>query len=260
MNTKNINTLLSWSAAGLVLIIAIIGFALSYNALFNVALDNGYTFWLAVLWPFLIDFAIVVFSLGVVRAYVWREHSRWPWFLVGLFTIATIVFNLVHAGGEVVSINVFGYSVGMAYLVGVVPPVALFLSFETLMSMIKSVVARQGLIESIDSLRTTIHELRQQHGQAISDAELIKAELTESQAELDSVKRQIADKRKEFSDIGQTNVFIANADKLTKEERLPIVKDMILAGVKDSVIVESLSISDKTLGRYRTELNGQLNK
>lgn len=258
MNTKQITSILSWLAAGLVLIIAAIGFALSYNALYSVAISNGFVRWAAVLWPLLIDFAMVVFSIGVVRAYVWREHSRWPWFLVGVFTIGTIVFNLVHAGGNVDQISVYGYGIKMVYLVGIVPPVALFLSFETLMSMIKDAAGRQGLIESVDSLKTKIHELRQAHASALAEAETAKTELAKYRTTLETIKAEIKDKQKTIDAVGQTRVFVPNPQLLTKEQRLPIVRDMISAGIADNVITESLTISDKTLGRYRTELNGQL--
>ena len=108
---------------GLTLTIALIGFTLSYSALYQVAIDNGVPANLAALWPLLIDFALVVFSVSVLNSKVNRKRQSGGWLLVIFFTVLTLFFNAVHAGtGDIVKL-----------IVAFVPPVALFFSFERFM-------------------------------------------------------------------------------------------------------------------------------
>lgn len=119
---------------GLVLLLAVIAFVLSYNALRAVAVDNGIPDKLAYIWPLLVDFALVVFSLAILRASLLNERTFWYWVMVICFAIATVCFNIVHAPSNI-----------LARIVAVVPPVALLLSFETLMSMVRSNVRRSAV-------------------------------------------------------------------------------------------------------------------
>jgi len=117
---------ISAATAFLVAMLALGALALSYDALRAVAGANGIEGWKSLVWPLLIDASLVVFSLAVVRNSLRGESTRWPWFLVGLYTLATVVFNLLHSPGNLT-----------AYAAAIVAPVSLFLSFETLMGSIK---------------------------------------------------------------------------------------------------------------------------
>jgi hypothetical protein len=139
--TTKISKLTSW----LVGILAGIAFLLSYNALQAVAGTNGIEGWRSYVWPLLIDASLVVFSLAVVRNSLRGERTAWPWVLVGLYTMATLVFNLVHAPGHLT-----------AWAVAIVAPVSLFLSFETLMSQLTAEVKRSAVVRSLANLSAEV--------------------------------------------------------------------------------------------------------
>jgi DNA-binding CsgD family transcriptional regulator len=135
--------LISYSSALLVFLLATGAFVLSYATLWDTALAYGLPPRLAWIWPLLVDFALVVFSLAVVRASLYNERTWWPWLLVALYTIATVAFNILHA-----PVNL------TAQVVAVVAPLSLFLSFETLMAMLKSEVRRKQRVQSLEELQT----------------------------------------------------------------------------------------------------------
>jgi phage host-nuclease inhibitor protein Gam len=142
--TKTINHL----TAGLVFLLAAGSFILSYSNLYETGLSLGLSPKLAWIWPLLVDFALIVFSLAVVRAGLHNERTWWPWLLVGVYTVATVAFNIYHAPANLA-----------AQIVAIVAPVSLFLSFETLMGMLKSGVRRSGLSLSIGELSAKLNEL-----------------------------------------------------------------------------------------------------
>lgn len=137
MNSKNISRI----TAILVGVLATFSLAISYNALRDVAAANGLVGWQSIIWPLLVDFALIVFSLAVVRNSLYQERTAWPWLLVFLYTAGTVTFNLIHAPANLT-----------ARTVAVVAPVSLFLSFETLMAMLKSEIKRTAATASLAEL------------------------------------------------------------------------------------------------------------
>lgn len=116
----------------LVLIIAAMSFVLSYHALQTLSASNGMPYYLSLIWPLLIDFSLIVFSLCVVTAHVHGDSTWRQWVLVGLSTVATCVYNYLHAPNTLI-----------AQSIAVVPPVMLFFSFELLMMQLKNSIKRQ---------------------------------------------------------------------------------------------------------------------
>ena len=128
----------------LVGLLAIGAFSLSYDALQGIANDAGIEGWKSYVWPFLIDFALIVFSLAVVRNERLREKVEWPWILVGFFTFATIVFNVLHSltiGEETQKY--------LSPIMAAIAPVAFVLAFETLMSQLRQHISRDTKIKNI---------------------------------------------------------------------------------------------------------------
>ena len=85
---RNLHTLISTTTALLVSLLAPGALVLSYNALRGVATAYGLSGWQSYVWPLLLDFALVVFSLAVVRNALLRERTLWPWTLKTLQRIA----------------------------------------------------------------------------------------------------------------------------------------------------------------------------
>lgn len=107
--------------------LAVAGFAMSYDALHSLAVDQGVPAALAWLWPLVVDGFIVVASLSVVRAVADGRRAAYPWVLVLAFSGISVAFNVIHAAPTLV-----------ARLVAAIPPAALVLSFELLMRQLRA--------------------------------------------------------------------------------------------------------------------------
>jgi hypothetical protein len=112
------------SAAG-VLVLAAAAFTLSYDALHQLALDSRVRPGLAWLWPVVIDGTIVVALLTVLAAKRVAARAGYPWTLAGLFSTASVAFNVAHAPDRPV-----------AQLVFAMAPVALVLTTHLLMQQV----------------------------------------------------------------------------------------------------------------------------
>ncbi len=110
--------------------LAIAGFAMSYEALHSLAVEQGVPAPLAWLWPLVVDGFIVVASLSVVRTVADGRHAAYPWLLVLAFSSISVAFNVMHAAPTVV-----------ARFVAAIPPTALVLSFELLMRQLREQVS-----------------------------------------------------------------------------------------------------------------------
>jgi hypothetical protein len=109
------------SAAG-VLLLAAAAFTLSYDALHQLALESRVRPGLAWMWPVVIDGTIVIALLTVLAAKRAGARAAYPWTLAGLFSLASVAFNIAHAPDRPV-----------ARLVFAVAPVALVLTTHLLM-------------------------------------------------------------------------------------------------------------------------------
>jgi hypothetical protein len=109
------------SATG-VLLLAAAAFTLSYDALHQLALDSRVRPALAWLWPVVIDGTIVVALLTVLAAKRATTRAGYPWALAGLFSAASVAFNIAHAPDRPV-----------AQLVFAMAPIALVLTTHLLM-------------------------------------------------------------------------------------------------------------------------------
>ena len=112
------------SAAG-VLVLAAAAFTLSYDALHQLALDSRVRPGLAWLWPVVIDGTIVVALLTVLAAKRAAAKTGYPWALAGLFSLASVAFNVAHAPERPVARLVFAMA-----------PVALVLTTHLLMQQV----------------------------------------------------------------------------------------------------------------------------
>ena len=103
------------------------------------------------MYPAIIDGAIIVFSLSVLRANLTRERTVYPWVLVSVFTLLSVVLNIIHAQQEL-----------LAQFLAAIPPVALFLSFELLLAHLKETAVR---LEAQNSLDEIVREIREKESE-----------------------------------------------------------------------------------------------
>lgn len=204
------NGVISFVTGFLILLIAVGSFALSYNNLHQTALDHGIGSNLAYIWPLLIDFALVVFSLAVVQSNLNNEPAYRRWLMVALYTIATIAFNVYHAPANIA-----------AQIVAVVAPVTLFLSFETLMAMLKNGVIKRNLVASLSQLKQEFERLNGELGQ-------VKNELSFSEIELTQTAQKVAQKGQEVVNLSQQM-----SDLMSQIERLEVQKERLNSEVNE---------------------------
>ena len=168
------NTLISTLTGVLVFLLAAAAFLLSFDALKHLAATNGIPAGKSWIYPAIVDGAIIVFSLSVLQASLNRQHTLYPWILVGAFTVLSVILNIVHAPTTFLS-----------RVLAAIPPLALFLSFELLMGQIKGLVQRSGAIQSLQELFEAIRQK-----QAEID-ELIRVRRDEMQVVIDQHKAEV---------------------------------------------------------------------
>jgi hypothetical protein len=150
---------ISRATAALVFLLALGAFALSYVSL---AAANGLGGWQSYVWPLMLDAALVICSLAVLRANLQGERAVYPWSLVILFSVGTLVFNVLHAQE---------YKLPPA-MVAAVAPVALFLSFELLVGMLRSEIRRHNAMQDLNTAQAALQA-------ALGDLETKRSELQE---------------------------------------------------------------------------------
>jgi len=102
----NLNKTIAIITSALVLVIALISFVLSYHALQGVASINGLdNWWLSHLWPLLVDFSLITFSLSVVTAHLHNESTWKQWVLTIISTGLTIFYNALYSSMIVMSLS-----------------------------------------------------------------------------------------------------------------------------------------------------------
>jgi len=101
-------------------------FALSYDALHQLAVANQVPRPLAWIWPLIVDGFIIVASLAILHAVQNRRPARYPWALLVAFSALSVAFNVLHAPPTAI-----------ARLVAAVPPLTVVLSFELLMRQLR---------------------------------------------------------------------------------------------------------------------------
>ena len=254
MTSKSINKTISYITAGLVFLVALGAFALSYNALRQMAAANGITGWQSHIWPLLIDFSLVVFSLAVVRASLHGERTIWPWSLVGLYTVATVIFNILHAPNDTI-----------AQIMAAVAPVSLFLSFETLMSHLKIEVSRHGVTTSLDQMNQVVSDRQNELvkldaaiAQRMSRIETLQAQISQMNRSISANDTASDEPTSQTDEQRAAHLNQANDTRQAQvEARREQVLDMLGQGMSQADMVKATGKSLSTIRRDVAALNGR---
>jgi uncharacterized protein YerC len=213
----------------LVALLAAGAFALSFTALKELASANGVSVGLTWIWPLILDGAIIVFSMAVLRASLYRESARYPMTLVVCATVASVVFNLAHAPENLV-----------ARLMSCVPPLALFAAFELVVRQIRSEVERGTCLASLNELSEHLEHLSSRRDVLEGQVQQISARRDSLKLELKQVKSPTVHS---LLDMANT----AKADKIS--ERLSLVADLLGQGRTPTEIATRAGVSAKTVKR-----------
>ncbi|MBK9056029.1 MAG: DUF2637 domain-containing protein [Chloroflexi bacterium] len=270
------NTLISTLTGVLVFLLAAAAFLLSFDALKHLAATNGIPAGKSWIYPAIVDGAIIVFSLSVLQASLNRQHTLYPWILVGAFTVLSVILNIVHAPASFLS-----------RVLAAIPPLALFLSFELLMGQIKGIVQRSGAIQSLQELFEAIRQkqaeldelirVRRDEMQVVIDqhnAEVTKLttqteQLTAKKEALQSELQELRAEQKSLQKAEQTydTVSIERARAARDSAKQEAIETLLafLAEHPNATLTEIAEVinrSKSTVSGYVNELqtNGQLHK
>ena len=181
---KSINWLFLITAAIVTFLFAS-AFILSYDALLNLARDNGITPKLAPLWPLGLDAFMAAASLAVIWASTNQTRVIWFRFLVGGAVLASIGGNIIHADGTIT-----------AQAIAALPPIVAFLSFEVLMAMVRHETERAGLRSTLDQLQTDIDQVRAEYDQQVAELESTRDKARTARGRLRTIDEKLADQKR----------------------------------------------------------------
>lgn len=236
--------------------LALAAFVLSFEAISALAVENGVNPSLAWLMPILVDGAMIVFSINVLRATVAGESTRIGWGLILAFTAVSVVFNIEHGQKTL-------WGVAMSALA----PIALFTSFETLMTQIRAaaqhglniVKARleseiEKLKEAYKNLKATYNELKAAHEELKADYEALQDRANRLQERADEVKvvkaenTRLKNKLKELESIEAIPASLGPAGR----DLLKVIDGRMTA----AEMARQHEFSESWLSRYIPMLNG----
>ena len=164
-----------WIVRLTVVLTALIGlaaFILSFSAVRALAASNNVPDNLAWLFPLLADAVVIVAGLSVIGQHMEGESTRYQWLLVALFTILSIVLNFLHAPDN-----------WTARGLSVVPPIALFLTFELLSVQIQRAAKRSEKRDTLAQLDQQIEQLNRNQAALEQTNTAARAKLEKDMAE-----------------------------------------------------------------------------
>lgn len=214
----------SWLAAILVGLLALLSFILSYSSLRDLALANGVGFWLSFIWPLLLDFSMVVCSVVILRASLRGDKARWPWVLTGTYTGLAVLGNILDVAS-------LGIPPGVVQAgVKALAALTCFVTFELLMGMVHSEVKRSSDPKGpTKGQRPTLlrsrHSAKTESGQGDTPGQKAKAPVTPDLVEVTGRREQVL--------------------------------ALLSEGLKGPEIAARLGVSERTVKRDRQALNGR---
>lgn len=250
---QRINHLISLTSALLVLFLAGSAFFLSFESLKDLAVQMGVAEGIAWLYPAIIDGAIIVFSLSVLRANLTRERTVYPWVLVSMFTLLSVVLNIIHAQQEL-----------LAQFLAAIPPVALFLSFELLLAQLKETAVRletqnslNEIVREIGEKESKLDEIVQERSATIEKLEREIGRLTEHKNQLSSDMQNFSIKQELKKPSESVTIEHARQTRTAKKRELMQQLLEIFRTKSNATLSELAPIigrSKSTIGGYLSEL------
>lgn len=128
----NPTKLISYAFGVIVFLILVSSFTLSYSNLQESAIDAGIEPLLAPMWPLCLDLFLAGSSLYILRSNLLTEDSRPGWVVLIIFTAVSTAFNVIHSPENITAQSTHA-----------VPPIALCISLELLMMILKSDLSRE---------------------------------------------------------------------------------------------------------------------
>ena len=242
------------TGATFVLTIAVGGaaFVLSFEAVRELAAANGVPGHLAWLFPLLADTVVIAAGLSVIAQHFEGEGARYQWGLVLVFTLLSVVLNFLHAPENWVARGL-----------SVVPPLALFLTFELLSVQIRRSALRSEKTDTLRVLSAQIETARRQVDTQKASLDKDIADLTARRDKLvQDIEQLKMDKRETKRDKPMDKPAPVQDMALTPVQRRERVVQIIRTAnghgapsVED--IADKLGVHPKTIKRDLVEIERQ---
>lgn len=180
----------------LTLLLALFSFVLSFNSLTELADEHDVS--IPFLFPFLVEFGVVIFSLNALYRSLNGESAKWQWALIIGSSLLAGSFNIVHAKPEFIS-----------RLIAAMPSLFLVLSFETFLQQVKYSTKRNETVQSLEVLQ---RNFANQQVKIAARLEQMKATLRQKFAiERDKLQSEIAELSEQSAKL-DANVSRKNAE------------------------------------------------
>lgn len=247
----------------LTLTLAIFSFILSFNSLTDLARQHGVS--IPALFPFVVEFAVVIFSLNALYRSLVGEPTRWQWSLIILSSLLAGAFNVAHATPDWLSRTIGG-----------MPSLFLLLSFESFLSLLKYNVQQTAALTNLSELtrqgqerQTELDNLNQTLGDKTAQLSRLQDKIHSLTDQLRGLEQQV-----KLAEVGTTAgsdldqavsashpvslLDKANQAKTAKvAQRQASVLALLQEGLSPMDISRQLQVSVKTIKRDLNSLNGQ---
>jgi hypothetical protein len=243
------NKTIAWLTGILTLLLALFSFILSFNALADLAAQHHVS--IPVLFPFVVEFAVVIFSLHALHRSLAGETAKVQWILIIGSSLLAGTFNVAHANSNI-----------LARTMAAMPSLFLLLSFESFLSLVRHTVSRGEIVQSIIQLNAELdakrHELdatidakQEELGRLNTEADQLNVRIEQAQATLVQIRQEIKTASVQSSGIEHAKAIKAKQDAVVIEQRRKELTQ-ILANEGDigaSAFATRLNISRGTVYR-----------
>lgn len=245
--SKN-NKIIAWLTGILTLLLAVFSFVLSFNALTDLAAKHGFS--IPPLFPFVVEFAVIIFSLNALYRSLSQEKAAWQWVLIIGSSLLAGMFNVIHANSDPVS-----------KVMAAMPSLFLLLSFESFLSLVKHSVTRQGITQSIVQLSQKAKELDTILTQKAEKVSNLSDEVNSLVTQIQTLEMQKKELESVSIALNAANLNKANdTRKAQAESRREKVLSLLNSGMSQSAIADELGVSLPTIKRDAKALNGRVSK
>jgi ATP/maltotriose-dependent transcriptional regulator MalT len=246
--------IIAWVTGILTLALALFAFILSFNALTDLAGQHGVS--IPPLFPFVVEAAVIVFSLNALYRSLSGESAKVQWLLIIGSSLLAGLFNVAHATPDLLSRSM-----------AAMPSLFLLLSFESFLSLIKHNVTRQGVSQSITELNQMVSHKQAEVGQLDTEVSQKALMVSNLKAQLDTLKAHLGQAQNgviwanDTSSQAQNDTSLqeANDTRLAQiEVRREQVLNLLNAGKSQGEIANELKVSLATVKRDTKALNGKV--
>ena len=249
MTTK----IIAISTGVLTILLALFAFILSFNALADLATQHGVS--IPFLFPFVVEAAVIVFSLNALYRSLQGESAWFQWCLIIGSSLLAGLFNVAHAQNDELS-----------RLMAAMPSLFLLLSFESFLSLVKHNVTRQGVIKSIADLNHEAHLVSLEIAEKVHERDTLQVTIDTQQVtigELEQVTKKAHLVESSANDTkflpGDTQALDQANDTRTAQmiERREQVLTLLKQEMTQAEIANELDVSITTIKRDIKALNGR---